>query len=336
MSRVVVVTGASAGVGRATAIEFAKTGASVALIARGRAGLEGAARQVEEAGGRAFIIQADVADHQAVDDAAARVENELGPIDVWVNAAFSSVFATFLEIKPEEFERTTQVSYIGYVNGTRAALKRMHPRDKGVIIQVGSALSYRGIPLQSAYCGSKHAIQGFNEAVRSELLHQKSKVHTTMVVLPAVNTPQFKWVLSRLPKQAQPVPPIYQPEVPARVIVKAATKYRREWWVGWSTVGTVIANQLFPGVLDRYLARTGFSSQQTDLPRDPNQPVNLFTPADEDEDFGTHGSFDKQAKSYTTQTKMSEHHRLVAAGAALAATALTSSVRRSRTAKRRK
>lgn len=311
--RIVVVTGASAGVGRAIAIEFAKCGDSIALVARGKSGLDAAAAEVIANGGRAFVVTADVSDNAAVEAAAQQIEDALGPIDVWVNVAFSSVFAPFTEIEPEEYERTTMVSYLGFVNGTRAALKRMIPRDSGVVIQIGSALGYRGIPLQSAYCGAKHAIQGFNESLRTELLHSKSKVRTTLVVLPAVNTPQFDWVLSRLPKKPQPVPPIFQPEVIARVAVKAAVKKRREWWVGGSTVATLVANKFVPGLLDHYLARTGYKSQQTNTEKKPDRPVNLFKPMDEDSDFGTHGSFDRQSKSRSFQVVLSEHHDLIAA-----------------------
>ena len=273
-NKTVVVTGASGGIGRATAIAFGEHGASVALLARGEAGLAGAAKEVEAAGGRALTIAVDTSDHDALDAAATRVEQELGPIDIWVNVAFTSVFAPFTEIKPEEFKRVTEVSYLGYVYGTMIALDRMKPRNRGTIVQVGSALAYRGIPLQSAYCGAKHAIQGFNESLRCELLHDRSPIRTTMVQMPAVNTPQFSWVLSRLPHKAQPVPPIYQPEVAARgVLFAAAHPQRREYWVGGSTMGTLAANAVAPGLLDRYLARTGFKSQQRPEPRDPEQPV---------------------------------------------------------------
>src|SRR6201986_1408163 len=232
-AQIVVVTGASAGVGRATAIEFGRRGATVALLARGETGLAAAAAEVAAAGGRALPIVIDVADADAVYTAAARVEEELGPIDVWVNVAFTSVFAPFDQIAPEEYRRVTEVSYLGYVYGTMAALKYMKPRDRGTIVQVGSALAYRGIPLQSAYCGAKHAVQGFHEAVRCELLHDRSSVHVTMVQMPAVNTPQFSWVLSRLPKHPQPVPPIYQPEVAARAVLLAADyPGHKEHWAG--------------------------------------------------------------------------------------------------------
>ncbi|WP_430297560.1 SDR family oxidoreductase [Sinomonas sp. B1-1] len=327
--RVVVVTGASGGIGRASAVAFGREGDAVALLARGEAGLAGAAAEVEAAGGKALPIAVDVADAHAVDDAAERVERELGPIDVWVNVAFTSVFSRFDEIEPEEFKRVTEVAYLGYVYGTMSALKRMKARDHGTIVQVGSALAYRGIPLQTAYCGAKHAIQGFNESLRTELLHEGSGVRTTMVQMPAVNTPQFSWVLSRLAHQAQPVPPIYQPEVAARGVVYAADHpERREYWVGGSTAATLIANAIMPGLLDRYLAKTGFQAQQTPEPRDPDQPANLWKPADSSRDFGTHGIFDSKSSGRSYQLTASHHHGAVAAvagtvlaGAAAAATA---------------
>ena len=320
--RVIVVTGATGGVGRAVARRFGARGDAVALLARGTDGLVGAAKDVEQAGGRALPVEVDMADHRAVEAAAGYVESELGPIDVWVNDAFTSVFAPFLEIAPEEFKRVTEVTYLGYVYGTRAALSRMVPRDRGTVVQVGSALAYRGIPLQSAYCGAKHAIQGFHESVRTELLHDGSNVHVTMVQLPAVNTPQFDWVLSRLRRKAQPVPPIYQPEVAASGIVYAADHpRRREYWVGGSTAATLLANAVAPGLLDRYLARTGFRGQQTDQPRDPDQPANLWQPADgpREPDYGAHGRFDDQAKARSLQLWASQHHGVLAAGAAAAA-----------------
>src|SRR5438552_2268459 len=240
MTQTVVITGASGGIGRATARLFGERGASVGLIARGRAGLEGAAREVEAAGGTALPIEADVADHAQVEAAAGQVEEKLGPIDVWVNCAFASVFAPFWEITPDEFRRITEVSYLGFVYGTMAALTRMRARDAGTIVQVGSALGERSIPLQSAYCGAKHAINGFTSALRCELLHEGSRVAVTVVQMPAVNTPQFSWVRSRLPRHPQPVPPIYQPEVAARAVVMAAAHpRRREYWVGSSTVATI-------------------------------------------------------------------------------------------------
>jgi short-subunit dehydrogenase len=266
----------------------------------------------------------DVADADAVDAAAQRVEDELGPMRVWVNCAFSSVFAPFTEITAEEFARTTEVSYLGFANGTRAALRYMRPRDRGAIVQAGSALAYRGIPLQSAYCGSKHAIQGLTEAIRCELLHEKSRVRITMVQLPAVNTPQFSWVRSKLSRHAQPVPPIYQPELAARAIVHAADHpQRREYWVGTSTALTLIANAVAPGVLDRYLARTGFDSQQTEE-QTRAQRGNLWQPSDRDEDYGAHGEFDDQAHEHDPQAFLSRHHGAVLAtlgGGAAAAVA---------------
>jgi NAD(P)-dependent dehydrogenase (short-subunit alcohol dehydrogenase family) len=329
MPSTVVVTGASGGIGRAVACAFARRGATVALLARGRLGLEGAADDVRAAGGTPLVIPTDVSYHRAVSDAAARVEAEAGPIDVWVNVAFTSVFAPFEEIEPEEYKRVTEVSYLGYVYGTMAALRYMRPRDHGTVVQVGSALAYRGIPLQSAYCGAKHAIQGFNESLRCELLHDHSNVHVTMVQMPAVNTPQFSWVLSRLPHHAQPVPPIYQPEIAAQAVLFAADHpSRREYWVGASTAATLLANAVAPGLLDRYLGRTGFDSQQTDQPKDPDQPVNLWDPADgpDGHDFGAHGIFDDTAHSRAPQLWASHHHDLVTAAvggvAALAAAVL--------------
>lgn len=319
--RVVVVTGASAGVGRATALAFAATGAKVALLARGTDGLGGTADEVRALGGTPLVLPVDVADPEEVDRAADRVVEELGPLDVWVNNAFSGVFAPFSEVSPDEFRRVTDVTYLGYVYGTRAALDRMTRSGHGAIVQVGSALAYRGIPLQSAYCGAKHAIQGFTESLRCELLHDRSPVHVTMVQLPALNTPQFDWVLSRLPRRPQPVPPIYQPEVAARAIVHAAEHpERREYWVGGSTVLTLFGNAVAPGLLDRYLARTGFGSQQTEEERRPDRPANLWAPADgpHGDDFGTHGRFTGRAATRSYQAWASRHHRLLAGGLAAA------------------
>jgi NAD(P)-dependent dehydrogenase (short-subunit alcohol dehydrogenase family) len=332
MARISVVTGASGGIGRAVVRALAARGDTVALLARGADGLAGAADDVRRHGGTPLPIEVDVADFAAVNEAAERVEKELGPIDLWVNDAFSSVFAPFLEMEMDEFTRTTQVSYLGYVYGTKAALTRMVPRDRGTVVQVGSALAYRGIPLQSAYCGAKHAIQGFHESVRTELLHAKSNVHVTMVQMPAVNTPQFGWVLSRLPRKAQPVPPIYQPEVAAEAVLYAADHpRRREYWVGGSTAATLLANAVAPGLLDRYLARTGFSSQQTAEPRPADEPGNLWHPVDDAHgpDEGAHGDFDAQAKSRSAQLWASQHHGTVAlAGGALAAAGLGWALRR--------
>ena len=321
----VVVTGASAGIGRAVAVAFGARGATVGLIARGQTGLASAAKEVERAGGRAVVLPLDVADPDQVAAAVDRMENEAGPIDVWVNVAFTSVFAPFDQISPQEFRRATEVTYLGYVYATQAVLPRMKARDRGVIVHVGSALAYRGIPLQTAYCGAKHATQGFHEALRCELLHEKSNVHVTMVQMPAVNTPQFSWVLSRLPRHPQPVPPIYQPELVATNVLYAADHpKRREYWVGASTAATLAANALAPGLLDRYLARTGFDSQQTSQPHDPDAPANLFEPVDGEDgrDFGAHGEFGARSIRSDPQLWASRHHgALATAGAAAVAVA---------------
>jgi NAD(P)-dependent dehydrogenase (short-subunit alcohol dehydrogenase family) len=316
MARTVVVTGASGGIGRASSVAFAARGDTVVLLARGEQGLAGAADEVRRAGGEAIAMPVDVADADAVAATADRIEREVGEIDVWVNDAFSSVFAPFDQIRPDEFKRATEVSYLGYVYGTMAALRYMKPRDRGAIVQVGSALAYRGIPLQTAYCGAKHAVQGFNESLRCELLHEKSNVHVTMVQMPAVNTPQFSWLRSKLPYHAQPVPPIYQPEFAARAVVFAADHpRRREYWVGSSTAGTLAANAIAPGLLDRYLGRTGFSSQQTPDPQDPDAPQNLWEPADgaDGKDFTAHGVFDEKAHTRDPQLWASQHHGELAA-----------------------
>jgi NAD(P)-dependent dehydrogenase (short-subunit alcohol dehydrogenase family) len=304
MSRTVVVTGASAGVGRATAAAFGACGDRVALLARGEEGLEGAARDVERAGGRALILPCDVTDAAAVDAAAQRAEDELGPIDVWVNDAMAAVLAFVHETDPADFRRVTEVTYLGCVHGTMAALKRMRPRDRGVIVQVGSALSYRAIPLQASYCGAKFAIRGFTDSLRTELMHEKSGVKVTMVQLPGVNTPQFTWVRTTLRHHPQPVPPIYQPEVAAAAIVDAAGNPRREVWVGLNTVVTIVGNKLAPWLADRYLARTNVKAQQTDTPIDPNRPDYLHSPLDEAGDRGAHGPFDDRAKPRSRQASL--------------------------------
>lgn len=318
--KVVVVTGASGGVGRAVARLLGAEGADVALIARGTTGLAAAAVDVGAAGGSGMVYEADVADYRQVRAAAEQIEQDLGPIDIWINSAFSSVFAPFSEIEPEEYERATAVTYLGYVWGTRVALELMRPRGRGVIVQAGSALAYRGIPLQSAYCGAKHAIKGFTESVRTELMHEGTEIMITQVQLPALNTPQFDWVLSRLRRRPQPVPPIYQPEVAADALVFAARHpERREFWVGPSTAATILAQRLAPGLVDRYLARTGVRSQQTDKP--PTGVANLWHPADEHRDYGAHGSFDARSRKRSLQLWLSQHRRLATAtfGGAVAA-----------------
>ncbi|HEY9721991.1 MAG TPA: SDR family oxidoreductase [Oscillatoriaceae cyanobacterium] len=314
---VVVITGASAGVGRATVREFAAHGAWIGLIARDTEGLEAAAQEVEAAGGRAVIIPCDVADAEALEQAAEIVEDTLGPIDVWVNDAMVSVFSPIKEMSADEFKRVTDVTYLGYVYGTLAALKRMLPRDRGTIVQVGSALAYRSIPLQSAYCAAKHAIKGFTESLRCELLHDKSHVHVTMVQLPAVNTPQFDWEKSRLPYQTQPVPPIYQPEVIARGIYWAAHHQRKELWIGFSTVQAILGERVIPGLLDRYLAKVGYRSQETSVPADPNRPNNLYAPVPGY--HAAHGRFDSRARRRSLELWATTHPGWVAlAGVGLA------------------
>ncbi|OKK04382.1 short-chain dehydrogenase [Streptomyces sp. CB03234] len=333
--RTVVITGAGGGVGRASARAFAACGDRIALLGRGEKGLAGVAAEVRDAGGEALAVPVDVSDAQAVEDAAERVETELGPIDVWVNNAFTGVFAPFTEIGADEFRRVTEVTYLGYVNGTRAALRRMVPRDRGTVVQVGSALAYRGIPLQSAYCGAKHAIQGWNESVRCELLHAGSRVRTTMVQLPAVNTPQFDWVLSRMPGRARPVAPVYQPEVAARAVVHAARHPgRREYRVGASTVATLIANALAPGLLDRYLARTMYAAQQDTGTQASDEPApsNLWAPVDGalGRDFGAHGRFDDSSHDLYADTVLLRHPAALAAGALAGAAAAVTVLRRRR------
>ncbi|MGW6566319.1 SDR family oxidoreductase [Streptomyces sp. NPDC054975] len=326
--RTVVVTGASAGVGRAVARAFGEQGARVALLARGRVGLEAAAQDVERAGGQALVVPVDMARPAAVEEAAERVEQSLGPIDVWVNNAFASVFAPFLDVDPDEYARVTSVTYLGYVNGTRAALRRMLPRDTGAVVQVGSALGEVSVPLQSPYCGAKHAINGFSASVRLELLHQRSGVALTMVQLPALNTPQFSWALSRLPNRPRPVAPVFQPEVAARAVVHAALHPRRkEYRVGASTAAAVMARRLVPGVVDRYLARTGYSSQQTDTPTEggtPDHPLwqhNLWEPLDGPggRDQGAHGAFEAESAGRSPYAALARHPAAVAGAASAAA-----------------
>ncbi len=309
--RVVVITGASAGVGRAAAQAFAREGARIGLIARSRDGLEGAKREVEELGGEALVLPLDVADASAVEAAAAAVEEQFGPIDVWVNNAMASVFSPIKETTPEEFKRVTEVTYLGYVYGTLAALKRMLPRDRGVIVQVGSALAYRGIPLQAPYCAAKHAIEGFCDSLRCELLHDNSNVKVTMLQMPALNTPQFGWVKSRLPRKAQPVPPIFQPEVAADAILYASHHPRREFLVGWPSMKAVIGNKIAPGFADWYLSRNGYDSQQHDGPEDPARPNNLWEPVDGK--HSTHGSFDTRARDWSPGWFLTKHCRSVSA-----------------------
>lgn len=302
---VVVVTGASAGVGRATVREFAKRGAVLGLIARGRDGLEAAKKEVEKLGGQALVLPCDVADAGAVEAAAEQVEREFGPIDIWINNAMVSVFSPVRRMLAEEYRRVTDVTYLGVVHGTLAALKRMRPRDRGTIVQVGSALAYRSIPLQSAYCAAKHAIVGFTDSLRCELIHDKSNVHITVAHLPAMNTPQFDWTKSRMPRQPQPVPPIFQPEVGARAIYYAAHARRRELWVGGPTVVANIAEKFAPGVADRYLGKTGYDAQMTNEPVRPDRPDNLWQPVPGD--HGAHGHFDRQAHNRSWQLLADSH-----------------------------
>ncbi len=311
---VVVITGASAGLGRAAVREFAKRGAHIGLIARGRDGLEAARREVEQAGGRALVLVADVADAAAVEAAAETVEREFGAIDIWVNNAMVSVFSPIKEMTAEEFRRVTEVTYLGVVHGTLAALKRMLPRNRGTIVQVGSALSYRSIPLQAAYCAAKHAERGFTDSLRCELIHDGSKVHVTMVQMPALNTPQFGWTKSRLPRKAQPVPPIFQPEVAAEAIYFAAHAKRRELFVGMPTVEAIVGNKIAPGLLDRYLGKTGYDGQQTNEAENPDRPNNLFEPVPGDHD--AHGRFDDRSSAECKQLWATKNRGALALGVA--------------------
>jgi NADP-dependent 3-hydroxy acid dehydrogenase YdfG len=328
-AKIVVVTGASAGVGRATVREFASRGASIGLLARGADGLEAAKHEVEAHGGRAIVVPTDVADHVQVDAAAERVERELGPIDVWVNNAMVSVLSPVKAMQADEYRRVTEVTYLGYVYGTLSALRRMLPRDRGVIIQVGSALAYRAIPLQSAYCGAKHAVQGFTESLRSELIHDGSRVRVTVVQLPAVNTPQFDWIRTRMPRRPQPVPPIYQPEVIARAIVWASEHNRRELSVGGSTVKAIMGDKFIPGLLDHYLGWIGYAAQQTEEAIESHRPDNLYHPLPGD--HGAHGRFDARARDFSLQAVLNMYRGwLGVLGAGLVAAAVWGAQHRSR------
>ncbi len=308
--RVVVITGGTAGIGRAAATRFAQEGCDVAVLARGEERLDETRKELEALGVRALAIPTDVADADAVEQAAVRVENELGPIDVWVNDAMTDVFAPAVEITPAEYRRVTEVCYLGFVHGALSALKRMRSRDRGHLIFVGSAVAYRGIPLQAAYSGAKHAIQGFFDSLRAELLHERSHVRLTMVQMPAVNTPQFNWCRSKLPEKAQPLPPIYQPEVAADAIYFASTANRREVWVGGSSVFGIIANKIAPGFADRYLARKGFKGQMTGEPKPASHQDNLYEPAQGS--FGAHGDFDGRASARSVQLWAAKNRGVVA------------------------
>jgi NAD(P)-dependent dehydrogenase (short-subunit alcohol dehydrogenase family) len=323
MSEVIVVTGASAGLGRAIVERFARDGSSIGLIARGRERLEQAGATVEALGGRALLLPLDVADADAVERAAETVEQELGPIDVWINNAMVSVYSPIKQMPAAEFRRVTEVTYLGYVHGTLAALKRMLPRDRGIIIQVGSALAHRSIPLQSAYCASKHAILGFHESLLSELIHDGSHVRTTMVQMPAMNTPQFDWAKSRLPRQTQPVPPIFQPEVGADAVHHAVrTDVGRELLVAWPTVKAVLGEKLVPGYIDRKLGRDGYSGEETSVPADPNRPDNLWSPAPGA--YGAHGRFDDRSRDVSVELWLAKRKPWIAlAGAIVAGMALS-------------
>lgn len=315
----VVVTGASAGLGRAIAREFGKHGAQVVLLARGQKGLEGAAAEVEAAGGKAHFVPTDVADADAVEAAAEEAEKRFGPIDIWINNAMVTVLAPTQEVKPEEYKRATEVTYLGAVYGTLAALRRMIPRDRGTIVQVGSAMAYRSIPLQSAYCGAKHAILGFTNSLRCELLHDQRNIRLTMVQMPAMNTTQFGWVRNKMSHKSQPVPPIFEPEVGARAVHWAAHHNRREVYVGTSSVGAIVGNKVAPTLLDKYLAKSGYKSQQTGEREEPGRPDNLFTPVDEQQDRGAHGHFDNRAYDHSVQLWADLHRRSLGIGLAAAA-----------------
>lgn len=324
LSNVVAITGASGGVGRATAREFARKGYKVALLARGKEGLEGARKDVEALGGVALPIQVELADAEQVEAAAARIEEELGPISIWINNAMNSVFSPVKEMKAEEYKRVTEVTYLGQVYGTLAAYKRMRRRNSGSIVMVGSALAYRGIPLQSAYCGSKHAIEGFFDSFRAELLHDQSNINLSIVHLPAMNTTQFGWVKSRLPNKGKPMGKIYQPEVAARAIFYAAHHQRRSIFVGSATAQTILGNKFFPGLLDHYLAKVGYSGQQTKEAEEPGRPHNLWEPIPEDR--GAHGGFDHQAVDHSLELQATTTRQGTTALIALGTTLLAGMV----------
>ncbi|RIV84213.1 SDR family oxidoreductase [Aurantiacibacter zhengii] len=317
--KVVVVTGASAGVGRATVRRFAQEGTSVGLIARGIDGLEGARKDVEAAGGHALVCPCDVADAQALEQAAERIEQSLGPIDIWINAAFAGVLSPFAEMSLEDFERVTRVTYLGQVHGTFAALRRMMPRNRGSIVLVGSALAYRGIPLQSAYCGAKHAIQGFHDSVRSELIHAGSKVRMSMVQLPGINTPQFDWIRTSMPMRPKPASPPYQPEIAAEAIHFASTSGRKEVRLGWPTLQAIWGDRLASPLMDRYLARTAIDGQQTDQPVSPDRKDNLYEPVKGD--HGAHGSFGEKARKSSSQLWITKNRLPLAIGGGIMALA---------------
>ena len=319
MARVVVVTGAGAGVGRAAAEEFARQGCDVALLSRDKDRLERAAEELRRHGVRALAIPTDVADAHAVEQAATQTEEQLGPIDIWVNVAMATVFAPVSKLTPEEFERGTRVTYLGQVHGTMSALSRMRTRNAGTIVNVGSALGYRSVPLQSIYCGAKFAIRGFTDALRSEIIHDGLAVHLTMVDLPAVNTPQFDWAINKMGRRAQPVAPIYQPEVPARAIYFAATHKRRQIWVGSPTVQAILANRIAPGLIDKYLAKTGYSGQLTHEPTEPDAPGNLFEPVPGP--YGAHGRFDNRSRSGSWEMFTDRHRNVFWAAVGVGAVA---------------
>jgi NAD(P)-dependent dehydrogenase (short-subunit alcohol dehydrogenase family) len=310
---VIVITGASGGIGRATAQAFARPGARIALLARGVRGLEGAKAEVEAAGAEALAIPTDIASYDQIERAAAQVEERWGRIDVWVNNAMATVLAPITELSPEDLRRTTEVTYLGAAYGAMAALRRMRARNHGVIVQVGSALAYRAIPLQSAYCAAKHALRGFTDSLRSELLHDRSRVHVTMVHLSAFNTPQFDWSRNLLGRRTQPVPPIFQPELAARAIVWAARHRRREVYVGWPAVKAIVVNKVAPGVLDRVLANGGYASQLTDEALPADACDNLYHACDTNP--GAHGRFDAQARAHSLQWTFTQRRTAILAGA---------------------